>query len=87
MAWPGTKTHKFADGLLAEKEKLVIVGGSDMEFPEIAFEYFTYDSQFEVVGFSVERRELRRSLRFKTSPKLRRSSSSVSGVGGFLQSV
>ena len=56
---------------LAEKEKLVIVGGSDMEFAEIAFEYFTYDSQLEVVGFSVERKGVRKSLRFMTSPKLR----------------
>jgi sugar O-acyltransferase (sialic acid O-acetyltransferase NeuD family) len=36
-----------------EKPKLVIVGAG--EFAEIACEYFTYDSQYEVVGFGVER--------------------------------
>ena len=36
------------------KEKLVIIGAG--EFGEIAFEYFTYDSKFQVVGFTVERR-------------------------------
>ncbi|MBT8565430.1 acetyltransferase [Polynucleobacter paneuropaeus] len=35
------------------KKKLVIVG--DSSFAEIAYEYFTCDSSFEVVGFSVER--------------------------------
>lgn len=34
-------------------EKLVIVG--DGEFAEIAYEYFTYDSIYEVVAFSVEK--------------------------------
>jgi sugar O-acyltransferase (sialic acid O-acetyltransferase NeuD family) len=33
--------------------KLIIVGNSG--FAEIAHEYFTYDSDYEVVGFSVER--------------------------------
>ena len=32
--------------------KLVIVG--DSLFAEIAYEYFTHDSPYEVVGFSVE---------------------------------
>lgn len=36
-----------------EARKLVIVG--DRVFAEIAHEYFTYDSDYEVVGFSVER--------------------------------
>lgn len=35
------------------KEKLVIIG--DGEFAEIAYEYFTYDSPYEVVAFSVEK--------------------------------
>ena len=34
-------------------EKLVIIG--DGEFAEIAYEYFTYDSIYEVVAFSVEK--------------------------------
>ena len=34
-------------------KKLVIVG--DGEFGTIAYEYFTHDSEYEVVGFSVER--------------------------------
>lgn len=36
-----------------KKHKLVLVGAG--EFSEIAYEYFTYDSDYEVVGFSVER--------------------------------
>jgi len=35
------------------KEKLVIVGAG--EFAQIAYEYFTYDSPYEVVSFSVEK--------------------------------
>lgn len=38
---------------MGKQEKLVIVG--DGEFAEIACEYFTHDSAYEVVGFSVER--------------------------------
>jgi sugar O-acyltransferase (sialic acid O-acetyltransferase NeuD family) len=38
-------------------EKLVIVGAG--ETAEIAYEYFTYDSPFEVVAFSVERNFLK----------------------------
>lgn len=34
------------------KKKLIIVG--DSAFAEIAYEYFTYDSDYEVVAFSVE---------------------------------
>lgn len=34
-------------------EKIVIVG--DGEFAEIAYEYFTYDSPYEVIAFSVEK--------------------------------
>ena len=33
-------------------KKLVIIG--DSAFAEIAYEYFTYDSEYEVVGFAVE---------------------------------
>lgn len=36
-----------------EQRKLVIVG--DGEFGEIAYEYFTHDSPYTVVGFAVER--------------------------------
>jgi len=42
-----------------KNRKLVIVG--DSAFAEIAFEYFDADSEFEVVGFSVERAYLKRS--------------------------
>lgn len=31
----------------------MIVGSG--EFAEIAYEYFTYDSEYEVVGFAVEK--------------------------------
>ena len=34
-------------------KKLVIVGAG--EFAEIAYEYFTYDSDYEIVGFVVEK--------------------------------
>ena len=47
--------------------KLVIVG--DSLFAEIAHEYFTHDSPYEVVAFSVEREYLRRE-RFRELPVL-----------------
>ncbi len=37
---------------MTKTKKLVIVG--DSAFAEVAFEYFTYDSDYEVSGFSVE---------------------------------
>lgn len=40
------------------KRKLIIVG--DGPFADIAYEYFTYDSDYEVVGFTVERDYLKR---------------------------
>lgn len=42
--------------------KLIIVG--DSVFPQIAYEYFTYDSEYEVVAFSVEREYLKRETLF-----------------------
>lgn len=42
--------------------KLVIVG--DSVYPQIAFEYFTHDSVFEVIAFSVERDYLKRETMF-----------------------
>jgi sugar O-acyltransferase (sialic acid O-acetyltransferase NeuD family) len=38
---------------MAKENKIVIVG--DGEFAEIAFEYFTYDSNYKVVAFAVEK--------------------------------
>lgn len=38
-------------------KKLVLIGAG--EFAEIAYEYFTYDSQYEIVGFSVEKAYLK----------------------------
>lgn len=38
---------------MKKEKKLVIVGSG--EFAEIAYEYFTYDSEYEVVGFAVEK--------------------------------
>ncbi len=49
----------MADG---NKEKIVIVG--DGETAEMAYEYFTYDSNYEVVAFSAERKYLKNSLLF-----------------------
>ncbi len=43
-------------------KKLVIIG--DSAFAEIAYEYFTYDSEYEVVGFSVERDYLKKDTLF-----------------------
>jgi sugar O-acyltransferase (sialic acid O-acetyltransferase NeuD family) len=43
-------------------KKLVIVG--DSAFAEIAYEYFTHDSEYEVVGFSVEREFLKKTTLF-----------------------
>lgn len=37
-----------------EKDRKLIISG-DRAFAEIAFEYFTYDSNYEVDAFSVER--------------------------------
>lgn len=39
--------------------KLVIIG--DSAFAEVAYEYFTWDSEYEVVAFAVERQYLTRS--------------------------
>jgi sugar O-acyltransferase (sialic acid O-acetyltransferase NeuD family) len=47
---------------MEKSRKLVIVG--DSAFAEIAYEYFTHDSAYEVVGFCVEREYLRRESLF-----------------------
>ena len=44
---------------MTKQHKLVIVG--DSAFAEVAFEYFTWDSAYEVVAFAVERQYLTRS--------------------------
>jgi len=38
---------------MVKNRKLVIVG--DSAFAEVAFEYFMHDSEYQVVGFSVEK--------------------------------
>jgi sugar O-acyltransferase (sialic acid O-acetyltransferase NeuD family) len=45
-----------------KKQKIVIVGAG--EFAEIAYEYFTHDSEFEVVAFSVEKSFIKESKLF-----------------------
>lgn len=45
-----------------DREQLIIVG--DGEFAEIAYEYFTHDSPYEVVAFSAERAYLTRDSLF-----------------------
>lgn len=45
-----------------KQRKLVIVG--DSAFAEIAYEYFTHDSPYEVVGFAVERAYITRETLF-----------------------
>jgi len=47
---------------MEKKRKLVIVG--DSAFAEIAYEYFTHDSEYEVVGFSVEQEYLTKTELF-----------------------
>lgn len=47
---------------MAKDKQLVIIG--DSAFAEIAYEYFTYDSAYEVVGFSVESAYLQRTQLF-----------------------
>jgi len=47
---------------MKESNALIIVG--DGEFAEIAYEYFTYDSPFEVVAFSVEKDYLKKKTLF-----------------------
>lgn len=43
-------------------KKIVLIG--DSAFAEIAYEYFTHDSSYEVVGFSVETEYLKRETLF-----------------------
>jgi sugar O-acyltransferase (sialic acid O-acetyltransferase NeuD family) len=45
-----------------KNQKLIIVG--DSAFAEIAYEYFTHDSDYEVVAFSVEKDYLKRDKLF-----------------------
>ena len=47
---------------MEKTKKLVLVG--DSAFAEIAYEYFTHDSEYEVVAFAVEREYLRRERLF-----------------------
>lgn len=47
---------------IEKTEKIVIIG--DGEFAEIAYEYFTFDSSYEVVAFSVESAYLKKDQLF-----------------------
>src|SRR5215210_6458159 len=47
---------------MEKDRKLIIVG--DSAFAEIAYEYFTHDSRYEVVAFSVEGEYLRKENLF-----------------------
>jgi sugar O-acyltransferase (sialic acid O-acetyltransferase NeuD family) len=47
---------------MVKTKKLVLVG--DSAFAEVAYEYFTHDSEYQVVAFSVEREYLRREQLF-----------------------
>lgn len=46
-----------------KKRQLVIIG--DGEFAEIAYEYFTYDSEYKVVAFAVEKAYQKKSKLFE----------------------
>lgn len=50
---------------MEKKRKLIIVGES--AFAEIAYEYFTHDSDYEVVAFSVEKEYLKKESLFGLS--------------------
>ena len=45
-----------------KKKKLIIIG--DSSFAEIAYEYFNFDSEFEVIAFSVEKDYLNKKTLF-----------------------
>jgi sugar O-acyltransferase (sialic acid O-acetyltransferase NeuD family) len=47
---------------MVKTKKLILVG--DSAFAEIAYEYFTHDSEYQVVAFAVEREYLRRGELF-----------------------
>jgi sugar O-acyltransferase (sialic acid O-acetyltransferase NeuD family) len=47
---------------MPEKKKIIIVG--DSAFAEVAYEYFTHDSEYQVAGFSVEAAYLKRETLF-----------------------
>ena len=47
---------------MEKTKKLIIIG--DSAFAEIAYEYFTHDSNFQVIGFSVEKEYLKKQTLF-----------------------
>ena len=47
---------------MSKTRKIIILG--DSIFAQIAYEYFTHDSEYEVVAFSVEQRYLKRETMF-----------------------
>jgi len=47
---------------MSKSRKLILIG--DSAFAEVAYEYFTHDSEYEVVAFSVERAYLQREELF-----------------------
>ncbi|ODM13345.1 sugar O-acyltransferase [Eisenbergiella tayi] len=47
---------------MKKEKKLLIIGSG--EFAEIAYEYFTYDSEYDVVGFAVEKEYLNKEELF-----------------------
>lgn len=47
---------------IMKNKKLIIIG--DGEFAEIAYEYFTHDSEYEVEGFAVEKNFMTKDLLF-----------------------
>src|ERR1700752_4541254 len=47
---------------MIKERKLILLGDSD--FAEVAYEYFTHDSPYEVVAFSVEQAYLKRERLF-----------------------
>lgn len=48
--------------MTGEKKKLIILG--DSAFAEIAYEYFTHDSEYDVIAFSVEEAFLKKETLF-----------------------
>lgn len=48
--------------MITKNKRLFIVG--DSAFAEVAYEYFTYDSEYEVIGFAVEKKFITKTTLF-----------------------
>lgn len=49
--------------MIKKSKKLIIIGAG--EFAEMAYEYFTYDSEYDVLGFAVEKKYFKEEFLFE----------------------